>query len=47
MLLLNARTSWKIRWLKRILHLRKRGAMITVQGQIENEKTPKIGVFLS
>jgi hypothetical protein len=32
---------------KEFLYLRKRGAMITVQGQIENEKTPNIGVFLS
>jgi hypothetical protein len=29
------------------LHLRKRGAIITVQDRIENEKTPNIGVFLS
>jgi hypothetical protein len=32
---------------KEFLHLRKRGAIITVQGRIENEKTPNIGVFLS
>jgi hypothetical protein len=32
---------------KQFALLRKRGAIITVQGQIGNEKTPIIGVFLS